>query len=275
MLNNTNNTAFTSFDDIVQEVLSELLLDQRHYARMLGFAIRGYNDLYSSTLPSVKTVLLGFENPNIRVIDYPFDYMYYTKIGMINYYGASGTPVIMTLSRNDRLHFLTDAEIAEANCTCDESSDITTNLENLANGLMPFTQYTIFNNVIRNGQVVGELYGAGAGLSALGSYREDTENCRFTFSNQVPIDSLIVLEYKSTGLEKGTDTRIPVIAREALIAFVKWKALDNPRNSISDRQLYKKQWLETKRTLRYRLNTPTISEVLDVLERSGKIVKVA
>lgn len=272
---NNANTAWLTFDDIARDVMNELMLDQRHYIRILGFVKRAYSEIYSIALPAVKTVLLEFENPNMRIIDFPIDYVYYTKIGLINAYGATGTPVIMTLSRNDRLHQFTDEEIAAANCTCEESTDITTNLANLANGLMPFTQYSVFNNVIRNGQVVGEMYGAGAGMSSFGSYREDTENFRFIFSNQVPIDSLIALEYKSTGLEKGVNTRIPVIAREALIAFAKWKTLDNPRNSISDRQLYKRQALEARRALKYRVSTPTISELLDVLERSGKILKVA
>ena len=110
---NNANTAWLTFDDIARDVMNELMLDQRHYIRILGFVKRAYSEIYSIALPAVKTVLLEFENPNMRIIDFPIDYVYYTKIGLINAYGATGTPVIMTLSRNDRLHQFTDEEIAE------------------------------------------------------------------------------------------------------------------------------------------------------------------
>lgn len=274
MLNYDSNTAWLDYDTIVEDVLSELNLDQRHYARILSLVVRGFQEVYTGTLPSVKTVLLPFSNPNVRVIDFPFDYSYYTKIGIICAYGPSATPVLMTLSRNERLRLITPEEVAAANCTCEESTDITTNLENLAAGLMPFSEYTIFNNVIRNNQVVGEMFGAGSGMSTHGSYREDTENFRFVFSNEVPIDSLIALEYKSTGLESGSNVRIPAMAREALIAFGKWKALDNPKTSGYDRRVYKEQWIEARKMLLKRISALSMSEILDVIERSGKILKV-
>lgn len=266
MLNNEAFNNYVTLRDVIKAYLGEENLDQRHYARILPIAVRGYQKLYGEVIKGVKTALLPFSNPDVRIMNFPDDYVYYTKIGVIVNWGSNGTPVIMTLSRNDRLHLFTQEEIAEAACNCDEDATVSGNLQLLTDGFMPFNTNTLFKNVVRGGQVIGELWGAGGGISSAGAFREDKDNRRFIFSNDVPMDSIIIMEYKTSGVERGLETRIPLDAQEALIAWIGWRLNKNNRNM---ERLFDREYKQ----LQYRQNAVTMSEIYDVLERGGKIIK--
>lgn len=273
IVQSNNNSSFITYAQVIRQLLNQEDLTQRHYAKFIPLVKRIYGLIYRKALPNVKTELLTFKNPNIRVIDLPWDYAHYTKIGMIVQLGPSANPVFMTMSLNHRLHKLTNEEIVAANCDCDTSDDITTNITNLTNGLMPFDQYTLFRNVIRGNQVVGELYGAGNGVSALGTYIEDRENWRFVFGNEVPTDAIIAVEYKSTGAESGPDTRIPLTAQEAMMKGLQWLMLNHKNSSIFERDKAEKMFYNEVKQLYRTLNNPTLSEILDVLERSSRLLR--
>lgn len=273
LIQSNNNTSFVTYGEVIRQLLNQEDLSQKYYAKFIPLVKRIYYLLYKKALPNVKTVFLEFKNPNIRVIDLPWDYDHYTKIGIIVQMGPNANPVFMTLSLNHRLHKVTNDEIVKANCTCDDNEDIANNLTALSSGLMPFDRYLIYRNAIRGNQVVGEIYGAGSGVSSAGTYIEDRENWRLVFGNEIPFDSILALEYKSTGLESGPETRIPRSALEAMIKGLQWLMLNKKNSSPGERRIAENSFWDEAKNLWRSTNNPTLSEIIDVIERSSRLLR--
>lgn len=262
---------YTTIEEIIQHVIGEVEMDSRIAARLVPIAVRGWNTIFREAVKETKTVVLPFVNPNIRVIDYPFDYDYYTKIG-VTIDTLGGTKKIMTLSLNQYMYKPTNEDIAQANCTCESSGVLSTDLATIQNDQVPFGYYSIFQNAWRGGQYVGELYGLGGGESAAGCFVPDDLNSRFVFSNDVPIQSYIVLEYKVVGTINGANTRIPLIATEAMIAWVKWKMLHNRNSGIGERREAQMRYEEEVYKYYEQQQSLTASEILDELYEGAGFV---
>lgn len=163
--------------------------DYKYYSTMLQFVHDCLRDLYLYVIPDVnrmtyKTIVKDCTGN--KTIDLPFDYVYYTKIGL-KYRGK-----IFLLTRRDDF---VDVE-------CEEPINI-----NECDRRVKF--YNYFNN----GQF-GELYGLTGGRNALGYYTEDRPNNRILFRS-IPDDAQVVLEYKSNGVGDGAEL-IPTECENAI-----------------------------------------------------------
>lgn len=255
---------FTTIKQIIQHAIGEQDMDARMVAKLVPIAVRGWNTIYREATSEIKTEVLSFLNSNIRVIDYPYDYDYYTKIG-VTVQTVGGTKKIMTLSRDKYMYRPTNEDIAEANCDCDSTGVLSEDLLAVQSGGIPFGYYSIFRNSWRGGQFVGELYGLGGGESSAGSYQTDDINGRFIFSNDIPTTSHIILEYKRVGTIDGANTRMPLIATEAMIAWVQWKMLNMRNSGIGERREAQRRYEEEVYKLYEQQQSMTGYEVLDEL----------
>ena len=104
-----SNVRYTTIEEIIQHAIGEEDLDARSAAKLVPIAVRGWNTIYREATSEIKTEILTFPNPNIRIIDYPYDYDYYTKIGVTVTMGG-GTKKIMTLSRDQYMYKPTNAD---------------------------------------------------------------------------------------------------------------------------------------------------------------------
>ena len=260
---------YTTIEQIIQHAIGEEDLDARYMAKLVPIAVRGWNTIYREADNEIKTVILTFDNPNIRVIDYPYDYDYYTKIGMTVQCGC--TKKILTLSRDQYMYRPSNSDIAAANCDA-ECGTLAEDCDNIQNGLTPYSYYSVFQNAWRGGQFVGELYGMGGGESGIGSYINDDMNSRFVFSSNVPTTSQIVLEYKRVGTTEMANTRIPLIATESMIAWVKWKMLNRHNSSIGERKEAQIRFEEEIYKYYEQQESMTASEILDELYQGAGFI---
>lgn len=262
---------YTTIEEIIQHALGEEELDARYAARLVPIAVRGWNTIFREATTETKTIILTFDNPNVPVIDYPYDYDYYTKIGVV-VHGVNGTKKIMTLSLNQYLYSPTPADMVAAQCTCDEAETTAENLQAIQNGENPFSYYVVFSNAWRGGQFVGELYGLGGGTSSAGSFKPDDANGRFIFSNDIPTHTEIVMEYKRIATTEMSNTRIPIWATEAMVSWVKWKMLNRHNSSIGERKEAQIRYEEEVYKLYEQQVSLTKSEILDELYESAGFI---
>lgn len=255
-----------SLDQVVRDVISEEQLDSRDYARLIGIAVRGFYYIYKIADSEIKSVVLEWTNPTLKFIDFPVDYITWRKVGIL-IPRVGGDTVVMTLSVNDSLKLPSQADIVAADCTCDDAETVAGNTALLQQGLFPFTYYSVFQNAVRGNQLVGEIYGAGGGMSSYGSFREDKENSRFVFSSDVSTDRGIILEYKANMLQNKDRTVVPWDMREALIAWIKWRMLSRKNSNISEREEQKNNFFDAFNDYYNQQTAMTKDEILDRIYR--------
>jgi len=262
-----NELRYLSLDDIVNDVILEEQLDARDKARILALVVRGYYYISKTAESEVKSVLLDWTNTDLRLIDFPIDYMEYRKVGVV-VPRARGGCVVMTLSVNDNLKLIQQSDIVAAECDCEDTGACSTNAALISGGYNPFEYYAIFRNVVRGNQYVGELYGYGGGESSWGSFREDTANQRFVFSSEVDTSQRILLEYKANMLANKSRTAIPWNMREVLISWAKWKMLNQRNSNINSREQAKQDFSDAYNDYYNQETAMTKSEIMDRLYRS-------
>lgn len=255
-----------SLDQVVRDVISEEQLDSRDYARLIGIAVRGFYYIYKIADSEVKSVVLPWTNTTLKFIDFPVDYITWRKVGLL-IPQIGGKTVVMTLSVNDALKLPQQTDIVAAECTCEEAETVSANALLLQQGLFPFAYYSVFQNAVRGNQLVGEIYGAGGGVSSYGSFREDKPNQRFVFSSEVSTDRGILLEYKANMLSNKDRTVVPWDMREALIAWIKWRMLSRRNSNISEREEQKNNFFDAFNDYYNQQTAMTKDEILDGLYR--------
>lgn len=267
-----NDLRYTTFEEIIKNVLNEEELDARSAARLIPIAVRGYHEIYKTAMADMKTVYLTFDNIALKTINYPVDYDYYSKVGMF-VTSCNGTKRLITLSINRRLRKVTDEDVTAALCDCDSTGNANSDTESVCNGLMPFSNQYTFRNVMRGGQFVGEVFGLGGGESYKGSFNYDDYNCRFSFSGEVPSDAIIVLEYKPNPLIARGNTKIPRKGQEVIIAWVKWRMLNRRNSNINEREEARQLYLAAHEALSDYEDSMTGSELKDMIYEHASFIK--
>jgi hypothetical protein len=237
---------------IVYSIMLELEdMSTHRKGKLTQLAIKGFiRELRMSALPSVKAVYLNTNE--INCIDFPKDYLYYTKIGV-----NIGNK-IWTLTRNDNL-VLTRKEdecgmeyrdVAAGNCSCSTG--------------YPFVPF--WNGATWN----GGLYGVGGGINSEGYYRIDFDKQRIQFDNRVP-QTQILLEYVSSGVEPDGNMLVPEEAVNCLIAYVHWQnIMHNRRIGRGEKQDAKKNWEDEYQKMVEVINPFRLDEYLDQKYEAGK-----
>lgn len=179
--------------------------------KYLQLAIMAYRELKFRAHTNVE---VAYITPNaVMNAPLPKDYAYYTKVG-INYGGT-----ILNLSVNQ------DIVIENRFDECGDqyssalsdltSADADVCLADRFNGGFYYAPHW------RNGQYVGEMYGAGGGFNDLGYFKVNPELNLIQFSPEVPRTE-IVLEYASDASSVNGATLVPTIVVNTIVDYVFW-----------------------------------------------------
>lgn len=146
-----------------------------------------------------------------KTVQFPVDYITWTKIGILNNNGE-----VCTLKINNALTSFKDTNPNRLEKLTADVSDA-----------FPFLlSNPYYLNFYYNGQYQ-PLFGVGGGLIQFGECKVDEENGLIILPPDFRFDS-IILEYISSP-EKNGDYTVPLACQEAVIAFIKWKAKQGPR----------------------------------------------
>lgn len=198
-----------------------------------------------------------FTIPDSGVLNFPVDYLTYTKVGI----PVNGQ--LVTLSVNENM-LLNRAE------KCGE--DIRRMTANTSIALAPYGGY-YYAPHYNNGNFIGALYGAGGGFN-VAYFREDLAARQFQFDGVIPSISegrIVVIEYESTGISEGTILGAECI--DVLKNWYFWRSSRHRKDLPASRILQYKEDYESS-VMRLRAFTQsrnlTIQDYMDILYRNYK-----
>jgi len=200
------------------------------YFKMVRYIIRGYKGLNQFSLNMPKMAKLAMNN--INCVDLPDDYMQFVSLG-IPYKGR-----VWTFTREDRL-------ITPDGVVCGVDTLSTAAGENTTIGLS---------------QVSG--YGVGGGNNEY-YYKLDLPGNRIIINGFPKVT--VTLHYISSGISMDSETWIPRIAEEALIAWCQWQRVvydDSVPGSIKAQ--YKQEYIEKENEIKF-TEMPTLDEFYDAI----------
>lgn len=233
-----------------KQIVSAVLLDEGdgsdmgQYKRYLNWVLRGYKQLKFFALPNAKEVRLDV-NTDIYSVTLPKDYVKFISVGRA-YKGKMDT----FIQYNDL--------VATTTLACGEETQSSTNGENV-------TQY---NNTYYT------MYGMGGGIGQY-YYKLDEDHNRVLLNGSPTLDT-VLLRYLSTGIVIGAETQIPVIAEEALIAYVHWQeALNSPtpdqrytKSNLSMASVREREYQKAFNNLKFMVNMQTLQDLYDAVNEA-------
>ena len=188
---NDNIPAYSTLSTIIDNILLDqgISADESNWKRYFQWGVRGFKQLQLFSLPMDQAVNLPVQS-GIRCVILPVDFIKFTKIGK---------------SIGNEFHeFTLKPELQPTlNYVCGMPQEVTPVLTpNIHRG------YGNFN------------YAEGGGKN-LWYYKEDYPNNRILIDGAPLIEATLI--YTSTGIKLNSETLIPKIAEEALIAFIHWQ----------------------------------------------------
>lgn len=223
-----------------------------NYEMLMQLAIEGYTYLNIYATSSYNVVYLKLDDKN--VIDLPPDFIDYTKIA-INLCGR-----FYTLSLNDNL-------IPPKGMSCGIP------LDKVAQGCCERGVFSYPDNGYyfvphyKGDTSINTFYAMGGGWSQAGQYRID-RNERQLIITGVP-KTEIVMEYKSSGVNVGEKTFVPIQCREAVVAWIRWQLALEGHNNIHPDRAYE-IFLQEESIMKALDFSRTYSEYMDVFYRTWK-----
>lgn len=195
---------------IVSYMIDETNESIGSFDRAWVLAFRGLVDMLFDVTAEPLTVRLPLLGN--KTVPFPSDYLAWVKIGVLNENGE-----VSTLKINNALTTFKDANP-------NRLQQINGDINDAAPLLLgsPFYLNYYYNNTYQ------PLFGVGGGLIQYGECRVDDENNIIVLPPDFRFDS-IILEYFSSP-EKNGDYTVPIVAQEAIIAFIKWKSKSGPRD---------------------------------------------
>lgn len=248
-----------SLSSVVADYLSESEQSNHKEFRMWHIAFRGLENLGLDFFYEIKSVRLPV-NAN-KTITLPADYLSWTKVGYLN-----GVGEVAPLKYNESL-------TSHGGLLTDRLSKLSGS--SLLNFYSPSSP--TFYNFYNGSGGYGNLYGTPTTGSYGGQFKVDTNNgvilldTYWTWSN-------MVLEYVASPKE-GEEYYIPVQFREALIAWMAWKDIQNVpsgrRGNLGDKrdrrhEFYNERRLAISRYKPFNLDQAYLASV----EAARKVVKV-
>jgi len=222
----------------LQSCVNDVLNDIDSYsdsliARYLRFAERGVSKLTLLTLKNVSTKTMPV-NRRLNMASLPSDCVRLIRLG---------------IDLNGKIYTLTqDSEIKLSDeYQCEATPSTSTN--------------EIYSNY--DGNYCDWNYQIRGGMSEYGTYRVNTSNNTVHFGQDVNLDEIVV-EYVSSGLKQDGITYIPEMARETIIAWIKWKDLHKGNSTLGERQEAKFMYYEELDMLDAAL-MPSMDEIYDTL----------
>lgn len=227
-----------SLNNIVSEVMSDIKEFTSHdRLNYLKWVIRGVDDL-RATLPmhcindfQVERLILN----DVNSAELPADFIDWKVVGYDLdgvAYGLVSNPAIVKLDE-------------------------------------PTCETPVNPNTEKKTPTIPSHFGAPAGISK-NDFRIILSKASYViqFNNKMPV-STIYVEYLSSGVSLNGETFVERQYKEALIAFVLWKRIDNdPSIPFGEKQRKERIFYDRKRELFYMRNTYTIAEIINAF-RSG------
>ena len=187
---------------------------------------------------------------SLGIINMPNDYEYYTKVGIIQ----AGKVYTLTLNKNMPLNRRWDS--------CGDEIDDAKDLQFKAYDYgYPFVGH------YRAGNYVGELYGLGGGINALGYFTEDKKLRRLQVTN-LPIKELVI-EYVSNSITENT------IVSESAVDMLRYGAhhqiaVHDAKETQVRRGTMEQEFYKAKERYDMAQTVPTVDEFLDMLYSTSK-----
>lgn len=248
---------FITIDSIILDYLTDSEQSNSKYFKLWHLAFRGMEMLGIDFFYQVKSVKLPILSN--KTVALPADYLNYQKVGVLN---AAGE--VIPLKYNNQLTTYADLQSDRVAKTQDNT------LFDLYIASTP-----IFYNYW-NGNVFINLYGCPSGSPFVGDFKIDNANGVILLGENFGYDYLI-LEYIASPVE-GEDYFIPMQFREALIAWLAWKDIQNlpstRRGNLGDKQLRRHDFYNERRLANARYNPLYLQQAYELnLEMQRLTVK--
>jgi hypothetical protein len=201
---------YVPLKQIVSYCLDETEQSIGSFDRFWILSFRALADLFLDIFAEAITVRLPVLGN--KTVAFPSDYISWVKIGVLNEIGE-----VSTLKINNALTTLKDTNP-------NRLQQINGDINDAAPLLLgsPFYLNYYYNNTYQ------PLFGVGGGLIQYGECRIDDANNLIVLPPDFRFDS-IILEYISSPQKNG-DYHVPIVAQEAIIAFIKWKSKSGTRD---------------------------------------------
>lgn len=202
------------------------------YEMLMQLAIEAYTNLNIFHKAYYDVAYITLDGKGVGNL--PADYVDYIKVA-INLCGRYYT---LTLNNNiiPPQGDLCGLPITQIAAGCCERGEVPYPMNGY--GFLPHYRGDIF---------IPTFFAMGGGWSMAGQFRIDAQNRQIIVSGQPKHE--IVIEYKSSGVKKGQTTYVPIQAREAIIAWMRWQLSEyghinaNPermmRNYLAEENLLK------------------------------------
>lgn len=233
----TDITQYVPLKTIVSYTLDETKQSIGSFDENWILAFRALVDMFIDVTAEAITVRIPVSAN--KTVTLPPDYISWVKIGILN---ANGE--VSTLKINDALTTYQDTNP-------NRIEKLTSDISDAAPLLLgsPFYINYYYNNTYQ------PLFGVGGGLIQYGECRVDDANNLIVLSPDFRFDS-VILEYISSPKNNG-DYQVPIIAQEAIIAFIKWKSKSGTREE------YYAAKIETRRRMpKKKVSLQKINQVL-------------
>lgn len=219
-----------TLDSCIYDYISEAELSQNKYFKLFHAAFRCMEDLGLDFFYQIKSIQLPV-NAN-KTVTLPADYLQYTKLGILN-----GNGELVPLKYNDKLTTLNDTRTNRV-------SDVS------YSNFIDYYSYSspVFFN-FWNGTSYYNLYGVDVTGFYGGGFKIDIHNGVILLDTTFNWNGL-VLEYTASPQE-GQDYYIPMVFREALIAWLAWVDIRNIPSSrhgnLGDKRDRRHEYFEARR----------------------------
>jgi hypothetical protein len=234
----------------LQQVVYDFMLsiDQDDFANnasevfIKNIALRGIREMGFDLLKRIKATTLAVD-PSTNTVDFPCDYVDYTKIGKI---GSDGLVYVFGENKNFNL---TGTPI-----TLNDDFD-----QNYDSYIFREYVYTTSN---------GGMYGLGGGNYS-GQYRVDTVNCRFELSSDINT-SEVYLEYIADEA-LSLDPTIHVYAEQALRAYIYYHIIERKASvPQGEKARARQEYFNERRLANSRLKAFSKEEALKTIRKNFK-----
>lgn len=223
----TDIQQFVKLKTIVSYTLDETNQSMGSFDSYWVLAFRGLVDMLFDITAQAITVRIPVSAN--KTVPFPAGYLSWIKIGILNDNGE-----ISTLKINNALTTYKDNN---PNRITDLTADI--------NDAFPLlTSNPFYMNFFYNG-TYQPLYGVGGGLIQYGECRVDDANNIIILEPNFRYDH-IMLEYISSP-EKNGDYEIPIVCQEAIVAFIKWKSKQGPREDYISEKIAARRRMPKKK----------------------------
>jgi len=205
----SQNLSYITLDSVINDYLTESEGSMHKYFKLWHLAFRGFEQLGLDFFYKIQAVKLPV-NANLTVT-LPADYVQWTKVGRLNSRGE-----IIPLYYNNNLTTYADLLPDRLTKTQDTST------------IGADWNQNVWANWWNGGTYVS-VYGVPSGEPFAGNFKVDVQNGVILLDEKYQLD-YIMLEYVCSPTE-GQEYYLPVQFREALIAWLAWKDIQNMPSS--------------------------------------------